>query len=50
MKSERGSAVLVVLTMLAVLTVLVAVNGSAVRQLGRELRRIDEQQQERFQK
>lgn len=48
MKSERGSAVLVVLTMLAVLTVLVAVNGAAVRQLNRELWRVNEQQQQRF--
>jgi len=49
-KNEHGSAALVVLTMLAVLTVLVAVNGSAIRQLSHELRRIDKQQQERFQK
>jgi hypothetical protein len=35
---------------LAVLTVLVAVNGSTIRQLSRELRRIDDQQQQRFQK
>ncbi len=50
MKNERGSAVLVVLTMLAVLMTLVAVNGSAIRQLSHELRRVDEQQQQRFQK
>jgi type II secretory pathway component PulK len=50
MKNERGSAVLAVLTMLAVLTALIAVNGSAVRQLSQELRRIDEQQQQRLQK
>ena len=48
MKNESGSAVLVVLTMLAVLMVLVAVNGSAIRQLSHELRRIDEQQQRRL--
>jgi type II secretory pathway component PulK len=50
MKSERGSAVLVVLTMLAVLTALILVNGNTVRQLNRELRRVDQQQQQRFQK
>lgn len=50
MRSERGSALIVVLTMLVVLTVLVAVNGTAIRQLRGELRRIEEQQQERFQK
>jgi type II secretory pathway component PulK len=50
MKSERGSAVLVVLTMLAVLTALILVNGNTVRQLDRELRRVDQQQQQRFQK
>ena len=50
MRSERGSAVLVVLTMLAVLTVLVLVNTNTIQQLSRELHRIDEQQRERFQK
>jgi type II secretory pathway component PulK len=44
MKSERGSAVIVVLTMLAVLTVLVLVNGNTIQQLRRELRRIEDQQ------
>jgi hypothetical protein len=49
MKNERGSAVLVVLTMLAVLTVLILVNGNTIQQLRRELRRIDDQQTARWQ-
>jgi type II secretory pathway component PulK len=50
MRNERGSAVLVVLTMLAVLTTLILVNGTAIQQLRSELHRIEEQQQARFQK
>ena len=50
MKNERGSAVLVVLTMLAVLSVLILVNSNTIQQLSHELHRIDERQQERFQK
>jgi type II secretory pathway component PulK len=49
MRNERGSAVLVVLTMLAVLTALILVNGNTIQQLRRELRRIDEQQTSRWQ-
>jgi type II secretory pathway component PulK len=49
MKSERGSAVIVVLTILAVLTALVLVNGNTIQQLRRELRRIEEQQTARWQ-
>jgi type II secretory pathway component PulK len=49
MRNERGSAVLVVLTMLAVLTVLILVNGDTIQQLRRELRRIDAQQTARWQ-
>lgn len=48
MKNERGSAVLVVLTLVAALTALVLVNDATVRQLSRELRRVEEQQQQRF--
>ncbi len=49
MKHERGSAVLVVLTLLAALTALVAVNETVVRQLRQELRRVETQQQQRYQ-
>src|SRR5438477_12667758 len=49
MRSDRGSAVVVVLTMLAVLTVLVLVNTNTIQQLNRELHRIDEQQTNRWQ-
>jgi type II secretory pathway component PulK len=49
MRNERGSAVLVVITMLAVLTVLILVNGNTIQQLRRELRRVDEQQTARWQ-
>ena len=49
MRDERGSAVLVVLTMLLVLTVLVMVNGNTIQQLSHELHRIDEQQINRWQ-
>jgi len=38
-----------VVTMLAVLTVFVLVNGNTIQQLRRELRRIDEQQTARWQ-
>ncbi len=48
MRNERGSALVVVLTMLSVLTVLIIVNGNTIQQLRRELRRIDKQQQQRF--
>jgi type II secretory pathway component PulK len=48
MRNERGSAVILVLTMLAVLSVLVLVNGDTIQRLRGELRRIDEQQQERL--
>ena len=50
MKSERGSATMVVLTLLAVLSILATVNGDNLRRLRVELHRLDRQQQERFQK
>jgi len=49
MRSERGSATLVVVTLVAILAVMVVVNGNAIHQLRQELRLIDKQQQKKFQ-
>jgi type II secretory pathway component PulK len=49
MRSERGSATLVVVTLVAILAVMVVVNGNVIHQLQQELRRIDHKQQQRLQ-
>ena len=48
MKSERGSATLVILTLLALLTITIMVNGRILDGLRLELGRIDKQQQLRL--
>jgi type II secretory pathway component PulK len=49
MKSERGSAMIVVLTLTIVIATLIVANGFALSQLRTELKRIDHQQQQKFQ-
>jgi hypothetical protein len=49
MKTEHGSATLVVLTLLALLVSTVIVNSLALGQLRAELHRIERQQQKKFQ-
>ena len=49
MRNERGSATLVMVTLVAILAVMVIVNGNVIHQLRQELRRIDHKQQQRFQ-
>ena len=49
MKNERGSAMLVVLTLTVLVAALVVVNSFALGLLGRELKRLDRQQQKKFQ-
>jgi hypothetical protein len=49
MNRERGSATLVVLTFLVILSAIVIANAAAMHQLGKELRLIDKQQQKKFQ-
>ncbi len=48
MKSERGSAMLVVLTLTILVAALVVANGFALQQLRAELKRIDHRQQQKF--
>jgi len=48
MKSERGSATIVVLTLMIILMTLVAVNSVTLRALHSELLRLDRQQQLKF--
>ena len=48
MTSERGSATLVVLTLLALLTITIVINGQVLAGLRLELGQIDRQQQKRF--
>lgn len=48
MRTERGSATLVMVTFVAILAVMVIVNGNEIHRLQRELRRIDQKQQQRF--
>ena len=48
MKPERGSATLVVLTLLALMVMAVMINGRVLRQLSIELGRIERQQQKHF--
>jgi len=47
-KTERGSATLVILTLLALLSVAIIINGRILAGLRIELGRIDRQQQKRF--
>ena len=49
MNRERGSATLVVLTFLVILSAIVIANAVAMHQLGKELHLIDKQQQKKFQ-
>ena len=48
MKDERGSAMLVVLTLTILIATLVVVNSFELSQLRRELKRIDHEQQKKF--
>jgi Na+-transporting NADH:ubiquinone oxidoreductase subunit NqrC len=48
MRSERGSATIVVLTLMIILTTLVIVNSVTLAELRVELRRLDRQQQMKF--
>ena len=48
MKNERGSAMLVVLTLIILITTLVVANSFVLGQLGRELKRIDREEQKKF--
>ena len=49
MKNERGSAMLVVLTLVILVAALAVANSFVLSHLGRELKRIDHQQQKKFQ-
>ena len=49
MKNERGSAMIVVLTLTILVAALVVANGFVLSQLRAELKRIDHQQQQKFQ-
>ena len=49
MKNERGSAMIVVLTLTILVAVLIVANGFVLSQLRTELKRIDHQQQQKFQ-
>ena len=49
MKSERGSAMIVVVTFTIILTMLVVANGIRLGQLHQELQHIDHLQQHKFQ-
>lgn len=49
-RSERSSAVLVVLTFTVVISALLAANAVMLHQLRQELRRVEIQQQNKFQK
>jgi cell division protein FtsL len=48
MKSERGSAMLVVLTLTILVASLVVINTFVLSQLRTELKRIDHEQQKKF--
>jgi hypothetical protein len=48
MKNERGSAMLVVLTLTILVASLVFVNSFELRRLRMELKRIDQEQQKKF--
>jgi len=48
MKNERGSAMLVVLTLTILVATLVVVNSFELSRLRTELKRIDQEQQKKF--
>ena len=48
MKHERGSAMIVVLTLTILITTLIVTNSFVLSQLRRELKRIDGEQQKKF--
>jgi type II secretory pathway component PulK len=48
MKNERGSAMIVVLTLTILVATLVVINSFELHRLSRELKRIDHQQQKKF--
>ncbi len=48
MKNERGSAMLVVLTLTILVSSLIVINSFELGRLRRELRRIDQQEQKKF--
>jgi len=49
MKNERGSAMIVVVTFILILTLLIVTNNIRLGQLRQELQRIDHLQQKKFQ-
>ena len=49
MRDERGSVTIVVLTLIILLVAMIAANSFVLSQLRTELRRIDHQQQKKFQ-
>jgi Tfp pilus assembly protein PilX len=49
MKNERGTAMVVVLTFMILIAALIAANSFVLSGLGRELKRIDRDQQKKFQ-
>ena len=49
MKNERGTAMVVVLSFLILITALIAANSFVLSGLGKELKRIDRDQQKKFQ-
>ena len=48
MKHERGSAMIVVLTLTILITTLIVTNSFVLSQLRQELKRIDGEQQKKF--
>lgn len=49
-RDEAGSAVVVIMAMLAILMIFAAINVSSVHTLGRELKLIEQKQNQRLQK
>jgi Tfp pilus assembly protein PilX len=49
MKNERGTAMIVVLTFIILLTALIVANSFILSGLSKELKRIDRDQQKKFQ-
>ena len=49
MRNERGSAMIVVMTFIILLTALVVANSFMLSTLSKELKRIDRDQQKKFQ-
>ena len=50
MKQNHGSATLVVLVLVALVTLLLLANSNAILQLQQDIHRVDQQQQQRFQR